>query len=188
MFSRKVPKLILVLLGVFIGLSIYTFYMSRAYSYLSDNPRVCVNCHIMAPEYATWFHSSHGRVTTCNDCHVPHDNVASKYFFKAKDGIRHASIFIFRLEPQVIKIRSEGAQVVQANCVRCHGNLNAMVGTVSMGKKLEHGEGKYCWECHREVPHGRVRGLSSAPRARVPLVKSPKPVWLEQLMSNSPEG
>lgn len=186
LIKRKIPKytLALVLLGICVGLSGYTFYMSRAYSYLSDNPRACVNCHIMAPEYATWFHSAHGRVTTCNDCHVPHGNLLSKYYFKAKDGIRHASMFMLRMEPQVIRIRAEGAEVVQANCVRCHNTLNSKVSTVNMGK--EHGQGRYCWDCHREVPHGRVRGLSSAPQARVPLVTSPKPAWLEQLMHNAP--
>lgn len=189
LFKRKMPSIAVVLVGICVGLSAYTFYMSRAYSYLSDNPRACVNCHIMAPEYATWFHSAHGRVTTCNDCHVPHNNVVNKYFFKAKDGIRHASMFMFRLEPQVIRIRAEGASVVQANCVRCHNELNSKVSTVAVGNSAAvHGQGKYCWECHREVPHGRVRGLSSAPKARVPLANSPKPAWLEELLQKPSDG
>jgi cytochrome c nitrite reductase small subunit len=59
----------------------------------------------MAPQFTTWSHSSHREKTSCNDCHVPHGNVFSKYLFKAKDGIRHATIFTLRKEPQVIFIR-----------------------------------------------------------------------------------
>lgn len=173
-----------VLLGLFLGLSAYTFWVSRAVSYLSDDPKTCVNCHIMAPEYSTWFHSSHGRVTVCNDCHVPHTSFFRKYLFKASDGVRHATMFALRLEPQVIKIHKAGESVVQQNCIRCHTSLNEQVGlTKEPGQLATHGQGRLCWDCHREVPHGLVRGLSSAPNARVPLRETPKPAWLEQLMS-----
>ena len=65
----KVP--VILILGIFIGLGIYVFYVSRAYSYLSDDPKTCVNCHLMAPQYATWSHSAHREVATCTACHVP---------------------------------------------------------------------------------------------------------------------
>ncbi|MBU0764814.1 MAG: hypothetical protein KJ607_08270 [Bacteroidetes bacterium] len=47
--------------------------------HLSDNPETCMNCHIMAPQFATWNHSSHREVTGSNDCHreVPHGRVNS---------------------------------------------------------------------------------------------------------------
>lgn len=47
------------LAGSFVGLSAYLVYVSKAYSYLSDSPEVCINCHVMGPYYATWQHSSH---------------------------------------------------------------------------------------------------------------------------------
>jgi cytochrome c nitrite reductase small subunit len=96
---------VLLITGIFIGLFFFLFYVSKAYSSLSDNPETCVNCHIMSPQYATWNHSSHRRYTSCNDCHVPHNNVFNKYFFKAKDGMRHASMFALRMEPQVVVIQ-----------------------------------------------------------------------------------
>ncbi|MDY3363976.1 cytochrome c nitrite reductase small subunit [Riemerella anatipestifer] len=179
---RKARWLFPVLLGVALGLFMYVFYISKAYSYLSDDPKACVNCHIMAPEYSTWFHSSHGRVTNCNDCHVPHDNVFRKYYFKAMDGMRHASMYSLRMEPQVIKIRKPGETVVQENCIRCHNDLNSVVGTASVTASMAHkDEGKLCWECHRDVPHGNVRGLNSAPHARVPLAETPVPEWLNKM-------
>ncbi|HSH52035.1 MAG TPA: NapC/NirT family cytochrome c [Bacteroidales bacterium] len=62
---------VIIILGILVGLSSYSFYISKAHSYLSDNPQTCINCHIMVPQYATWNHSSHREITHCNDCHVP---------------------------------------------------------------------------------------------------------------------
>ncbi len=85
----------------------------------------------MRPQYATWKASSHHSVATCNDCHVPHENLARKFMFKGEDGSRHATIFTLRTEPQVIRIREAGMKVVQANCIRCHGQI---VDATAMGK------------------------------------------------------
>lgn len=162
------------------GLAVYLFHVSRASSYLSDKPETCVNCHIMAPQYATWHRSSHREVAHCNDCHVPHNNVLNKYYFKAKDGMRHATIFTLRAEPQVIFIKEAGKKVVQQNCIRCHEQLladNRMEAIDPCFSKSR--RERVCWDCHRELPHGRVNSLSSTPHARVPLPASPVPGWLK---------
>jgi len=163
---------VIIITGIFTGLAIFAFYISKAPSYLSDKPETCINCHIMAPQYTSWQHSSHREVTHCNDCHVPHNNIFNKYLFKAKDGMRHATIFTLRKEPQVIHIRNEGSEVVQTNCIRCHSltteRIDAMKGNLLA-------EEKKCVTCHRETPHGRVNSLSSVPFARVPLPGSPVP-------------
>ncbi|MBU1010848.1 MAG: cytochrome c nitrite reductase small subunit [Bacteroidetes bacterium] len=173
---------VVLMCGAIIGLGSYAFYSSKAWSYLSNSPETCVNCHIMAPQYATWQHSSHREKANCNDCHVPHDNPFRTYFFKAKDGMRHATMFTLRLEPQNIFIKEAGIEVVQENCIRCHGGLIAnaqlMVQTRQFHTSFEE---RLCWECHREVPHGRVKSLSSTPYARVPMLSSPVPVWLKKM-------
>jgi cytochrome c nitrite reductase small subunit len=171
-------------LGIFIGLAAYVFYISNAASYLSDSPETCINCHVMKPQYATWFHSSHRERATCNDCHVPQDNVFNKYYFKGKDGMRHATIFTLRNEPQVIFIKEEGANAVQQNCVRCHNNLitdNKMLSKTHQFDDFRT-EGRYCWTCHREVPHGRVSSLSSTPNAQVPETRQPIPTWIQNIV------
>lgn len=176
---------VLVVAGIFTGLIILTLYLAKAHSYLSDRPETCVNCHIMSPQYATWQHSSHREVTNCNDCHVPHNNFVNKYYFKAKDGLRHSSMFALRLEPQVIKIKDAGKEAVHRNCIRCHGALLVdpkLEASVAMYRAVR--EGRECTECHREIPHGRVNSLSSVPFARVPLPESPVPSWLESLLKN----
>jgi cytochrome c nitrite reductase small subunit len=40
----------------------------------------------------------------------------------------------------------------------------------------------YCWDCHRETPHGRVNSLTSTPYARVPQLSSPIPSWIEETL------
>ncbi|MBI9069457.1 MAG: cytochrome c nitrite reductase small subunit [Salinivirgaceae bacterium] len=175
---------VIILLGVFIGLGFFILKVSKATSYLSDDPQTCVNCHIMAPEYATWNHSSHRQWASCNDCHVPHNNVFNKYYFKAKDGLRHATIFTLRKEPQVIFIKEEGEEVVHNNCLRCHSNLLEIDQKLVVNNFSHDRSKRKCWECHREVPHGRVNSLSSTPNARVPVPESPVPVWLKEKMSD----
>lgn len=176
----KLP--VIIMLGIFSGLFIFVFHISRAPSYLSDKPETCVNCHIMTPQYATWFHSSHREHAHCNDCHVPHNNVLNKYYFKAKDGLRHATIFTLRREPQVIFIKEEGEKAVHENCIRCHSNLITDSKLLMKTTDFHHYRTeRKCTECHREVPHGRVNSLSSTPNARVPLPPSPVPKWLNEL-------
>ena len=157
-----------VLLGIFVGLAAYTFYISKAPSYLSDNPETCINCHVMNPHFNDWAHSSHRNVAVCNDCHVPHDNFIHKYFFKAQDGLRHATIFTLRNEPNSIYIREAGKKAVQENCIRCHERTTGMqfLGSVMPGYR-NHLRERNCLECHRETPHSRVNSISSTPNALV---------------------
>lgn len=189
-FKRLINKVIpppewrfpvIILLGVLAGISIHIFYVSNAASYLSDDPAACVNCHVMTPQYATWEKSSHRERATCNDCHVPHDNEFNKYFFKAKDGARHTYMFTFRLEPQVIRIKEAGKKAVQENCIRCHKNNVHPVAlrSISASSIIDEGD-RFCWDCHRTVPHGRVNSLSSTPNAKVPGPKPIMPEWMEE--------
>jgi len=169
--------------GIAVGLGGYTTYMSRAWSYLSDDPSACVNCHIMAPYYQSWNHSSHALWATCNDCHVPEGFVAG-YSFKAVDGLYHAAMFTFKAEPQVIRPREASDKVILQNCIRCHTQLNTEFVNTGMVQytEVKNGREKACWDCHRDVPHTRISNLASAPNAIVPLPSSPVPDWLKKAM------
>lgn len=172
--------------AVFIGIVLFTLYISKAHSYLSDDPRACVNCHIMAPQYATWAHSSHREWANCNDCHIPQDNIFNKYYFKASDGLRHSTLFALRKERQVIMILEAGAKVVQNNCIRCHEKQiidPKLEASVAMHRAIR--EDRRCVDCHREEGgHGSVNSLSSVPYARIPLPQSPVPEWLRKYINN----
>ncbi|AHJ13422.1 cytochrome c nitrite reductase small subunit [Sulfurospirillum multivorans] len=142
----------------------YTIHISNALSYLTNDPKACINCHVMNTHYATWQHSSHARNATCADCHLPRNNFVDKYIAKAKDGLHHAFAFTFNLYTDEIKITKDGADRVQKNCIECHPRQSE---TVVHNNDLNHQnmseKGDYCWRCHRDVPHGLVRGLNSAP-------------------------
>ncbi len=180
----KIPAIVVT--GAFVGVFIYTFITSRAYTYLSDDPATCVNCHVMAPYYATWMHSSHGKDATCNDCHIPQDNFVNKYFVKALNGYRHAAVFTQRKEDQAMRAIEINSQAIMNNCIRCHTQLNTEF--VETGRhtyrEMQEIGGKACWDCHRDVPHTRSRSLSSTPNARVPMPESNIPEWLYNITSN----
>ena len=190
LFSYRQKVALLVIGGTVVGLGLLFAYMLRMHTYIiGDDPAACVNCHIMSPYYATWSHSSHGRDATCNDCHVPHQNLIMKYLFKGKDGMKHVAYFVTHSEHQAINAEDASAQVIMDNCIRCHTQLNqefVKTGRINymMAKR---GEGKACWDCHREVPHGGVNSLSGTPYAetQVPLPSSPVPEWLQRMVPSS---
>ena len=117
-------------LGIILVLGIYLAKISRFTSYMMDDPTACINCHVMNTAYDTWSHSAHREVTTCNSCHVPHENFIKKYIFKGLDGFRHSYVFTTRTEPQVLRISDRGADVVQRNCINCHQDKLLTHGTV----------------------------------------------------------
>jgi cytochrome c nitrite reductase small subunit len=124
-------------------------------------------------------------VAHCNDCHVPHNNVFNKYYFKAKDGLRHATIFTLRAEPQVIFIKEEGKAAVQQNCIRCHEKLLIENHAIARFEASQHfREERSCVDCHRYTPHGRVNSLTATPHAQVPQLGSVVPGWLNKIMKN----
>ena len=161
----RVPTM--VLLGLFCGMGLLLAHISRTTTYLIDSSETCMNCHVMTDAYVSHARSSHGRDLTCNDCHLPHTSLAREYAFKAHDGLKHAAVFTLRMEPQVMHLSSLATPVVQENCMRCHEGRVAEVSANSYPK----GEQK-CWDCHRDVVHGRVRSLSASPDVSRPPLPS----------------
>lgn len=183
--KSKLSNISFFLFAICIGSGLFIMKESEIISYASDDPQVCVNCHVMVSEYNSWMHSSHREWASCNDCHTPQDNVFNKYYFKAKDGVLHASIFTARMEPQVIRMREESEEVVKANCIRCHTNQITQVKYTSwLANHYSDRTDRKCWECHREVVHGRVHGISSIKYNISPLptdvLKTIVPKWLEK--------
>jgi len=151
---------------VAVGFFIYVLNISKATSYLTSEPGACINCHVMNTQYATWQHSSHAKAATCADCHLPHEGVG-KYVAKARDGFNHAMAFTFKTYKNAIVISDDGAKRVQDNCISCHASLTSVMALNSDVNHRYDDEsvktGRRCWECHKEVPHGKVRGLATTP-------------------------
>jgi len=182
---------VIVLFGAIFGLGIFIVHVANVGSYLTDDPQACMNCHVMTPQYITWSHSSHKSVTTCNDCHVPQNNLLETYLFKAKDGLYHASIYTLRAEPQAIVMHEAGQKAVQANCIRCHGDQVTDARTASLVANHQSSRlDRRCWDCHRETPHGSVRSLAAVgfQAEPLPIVERKKhivPEWLDAALISS---
>ena len=143
---------ICILLGIVLGMGGYTFYYAEGGSYLSNDPKACVNCHIMRDEYDGWQKASHHAVATCNDCHVPHDLVP-KYLVKAENGFWHSKGFTLQDFPEPICLRPVSLTILQTNCVHCHHDLvNDILGHGSTGSETTE-----CVHCHAAVGHGPQR-------------------------------
>ena len=149
---------------VMIGLFAYVVNESKALSYLSSDPKVCINCHTMNTHYATWQHSSHRDRASCVDCHLPRDSFVNKMLAKAKDGYNHSMAMTFKTYGYNLRASSGAATRIQDNCISCHSEVvSQMLDNAKLYSKSDsHVQmGRKCWECHREVPHGTTRNLTT---------------------------
>lgn len=138
--------------GLFAGLGTYTFTYAHGLSYFSNDPRACMNCHIMREHFDGWQKSPHHAVATCNDCHTP-KNLVLKYLSKAENGFWHSKGFTLQDFHEPIMIRPINSTVLQNNCVHCHQQIVDGINTHAGDRQhmLD------CVHCHREVGHGPTR-------------------------------
>jgi cytochrome c nitrite reductase small subunit len=151
--ARFLPLALAVCLGIAAGIGGYTFRYAEGLSYFKTDPRACVNCHIMQPEYDAWQKSSHHQVAVCIDCHLPHAFIA-KYLAKSENGWRHGQKFTTQQFVEPIVVQAAGRAILQENCVRCHEQItHQMAGDSSASEQLP------CIHCHFGVGHGEKAGL-----------------------------
>ncbi len=146
-----------------IGLFAYLVNESRMLTYLSTDPKVCINCHAMNTHYATWQHSSHREQATCADCHLPRDSFLNKMIAKSRDGYNHSVAMTLGSYGSNLRISDNAAERIMANCVYCHEETvsqimaNAELYQTAGGDTVD----RPCWDCHRDVPHGTTRNLAT---------------------------
>ncbi|MBN1570552.1 MAG: cytochrome c nitrite reductase small subunit [Acidobacteria bacterium] len=140
------------LLGILLGAGGYTFFYAHGTSYLSDDPRACVNCHIMREQFDSWQKAGHHSFAACVDCHLPHDP-AGKWFVKAGNGYHHSKAFTLQNFHEPIRIKPGNAAVLNANCLYCHRDF---VREITAHRVIDDEE-LYCVRCHDSVGHGPSR-------------------------------
>lgn len=132
-------------LGIAAGMGLYTFEYARGASYLTNDPKACVNCHVMTDQYEGWLKGSHRSVARCNDCHAPHDFIG-KYVTKARNGFWHSYAFTTGDFHEPIQITEGNRRITEQTCRNCHRPVvEAIEG--------DHGNGLSCLHCHRSVGH-----------------------------------
>ena len=135
-----------------LGTGAYTARYAEAFSYLSNDPKACVNCHVMREPYDGWQKASHHAVAVCVDCHLPKD-FAGKYLAKAENGFWHSKGFTLQDFHEPIRIKPRNARILQQNCLYCHKDLvHDIVAGSSAGDETNN-----CLRCHAAVGHGPLR-------------------------------
>lgn len=133
--------------GIVIGLGGYTFIYAKGYSYLTDDPAACANCHVMNQQYSGWLKSSHHSVAKCNDCHTPAGFIG-KYATKGSNGFWHSFYFTTGLFPDNIQITKRNIEVAEQACQKCHQEIvDAIDGPHQQASKTP------CIACHKSVGH-----------------------------------
>ena len=144
-----------VLIGMTAGLGIFTFGYARGYSYLTNDPGACANCHVMSEHFAAWMKGSHHAVASCNDCHTPH-NVAGKYAVKALNGFWHSFYFTTGGYPDPLRITERNRKVTEQACRYCHTEITDAID-------------------HRPFATGEASRPASGPVVEVSSQRSPTP-------------
>ena len=145
---------ICLVIGIPLGIGIYTLSYAEGLSYFSKDPAACANCHIMEPQYDSWQKSSHHNVATCVDCHLPHD-FFGKYWAKAENGYHHSKGFTTQDFHEPIMIKQKNKDILQKNCMECHREL--VHETIDVATDIQ--QPVNCIHCHQAVGHGMPAGI-----------------------------
>ena len=141
------PVLLAAIVGVLVGVGMFTFGYARGASYMTDDPAACANCHVMRDQFQGWMKSSHGKTAVCNDCHTPPGFVA-KYTTKAVNGFFHSLAFTTQHFPDEIRITGRNHDVTEKACLKCHEDI-----VRQLRGSRQHRQDISCIQCHSQVGH-----------------------------------
>src|ERR1700745_1655241 len=130
-----------VIIGIAVGIGAYTFAYAKGWSYLTDNPEACANCHVMREQFDGWLKSSHRAVATCNHCHTP-ANFIGKYATKASNGFWHSFFFTTGGYEDNIRIKANSREIHEK-----------FVGVIEAAPRAASGGQLACLRCHNSVGH-----------------------------------
>lgn len=139
------------------GIGAFTFIYAKGFSYLTDDPSACANCHVMNDHFSAWLKSSHQPVAVCNDCHTP-SGFIPKYLTKAENGFWHSVAFTTGDFPDPLRIKPGNLEVTEEACLKCHQNVVAAIvpgpHLTGSGDRAPPEEASLsCVRCHDSVGH-----------------------------------
>jgi cytochrome c nitrite reductase small subunit len=158
MFKPSRAIITCILIGIPVGVAAATFRYGEGLSYFSNDPRACMNCHIMTEQYDSWSKSGHHHVAACNDCHLPH-SLVPKLIAKSRNGWNHSYAFTMQNFHEPIRIGQKNREIVQESCLHCHQDFvhsvvvaqTTYTGPASAEKTVD------CIHCHKGVGHAPTR-------------------------------
>lgn len=144
---RLIAFIIAITIGMLIAIGGYTFVYAKGYSYVTNDPAACANCHVMENHYRAWTKSSHRAVAVCNDCHTP-PGLVPKYATKAINGFNHSLAFTTGRFPEPLRITPRNEAATEKACRKCHEEIvSAIEGPDPEANRLS------CIRCHATVGH-----------------------------------
>ena len=126
--SRRRP------IGAALGLGGFTFVYAKGASYLSTDPAVCANCHIMSEHFDAWQRSSHRAAAGCADCHMPHDWSAS-----TRQGLERLLALPrlhYRRASRSLQIKPHNRAITEGACRECHADIVAAIDPLGAGTAI----------------------------------------------------
>jgi cytochrome c nitrite reductase small subunit len=134
--------------GLLAGVGGFTFIYAKGFSYMTNDPMSCANCHVMQGHLDAWRKGSHHAVATCNDCHTPHDFVG-KWLTKSLNGYHHSLAFTTGKFHEPIQITARNESVTEQTCRHCHADIVNQIDFHASGT----GRDMSCIRCHAGVGH-----------------------------------
>jgi len=141
---RKSSVLKVLIIGIFVGIVVSAIAVLAYHQ--SGDARFCSSCHSMKPVHNQWQSSNHHQFT-CTECHLPDTHIGGKVTYKTRAGLNDLVHETARDYPAGIGFSTEGRQIVNKNCVRCHASTIAATPMAEGGVD--------CLKCHRYLVHGR---------------------------------
>jgi len=138
------------LIGLTIGVGIYTFVYAKGASYMTNDPAACANCHIMQDQYDGWLTGPHRSVAVCNDCHTP-PGLVPKYATKALNGFWHSYAFTTGDFHEPIRIKGRNQRVTEKACRKCHAAITDAIEGPAGPHQAD--QEIACLRCHSDVGH-----------------------------------
>jgi cytochrome c nitrite reductase small subunit len=148
--KKKTLVYVLIAAAIFALLGLFVAFGPPGLYAKSESPEFCGSCHVLQPEYETWFHSGAHHNIKCVDCHLPNNNLANHLFWKSVDGVKDSLAFHTGRVSETIRISAHGAAVVQNNCQRCHAEI---ISRVTLDRR--------CWDCHRRMTHRQTGAIET---------------------------
>lgn len=147
--SRWVKGVLIAIGGLFGAFLILAFALQvPAVGQTIGSPAACSTCHVMEDQVLSLERGTH-RSLACVQCHTP-SGFFAKPIEEIKSASRHAAVFLSNSTPDVIAPTHSSREIIQAQCTECHAEW------LRENSLAEHQpDGLMCFDCHRDVAHGR---------------------------------
>jgi cytochrome c nitrite reductase small subunit len=136
---------------------------------VTSNPRFCIVCHDMQPEYNAWKKSSHSQIT-CYACHVKPGlvNLIEDKVFVGLPTV--VSEITNNYHSPINKGSKVSVEMSNESCLVCHDEIKRKI-TPSAGLKMNHKphlqRGIKCTVCHNRVAHRDVKNYEGEQKVKI---------------------